>query len=68
LFLLLIMTQTFPLTISGEVYHRIVSFETANRIITRIEPMMTIIMAVMVGLFAVAIYLPMFDIVKVIGR
>lgn len=41
---------------------------TVKRLIARIEPALTILMAAMVGLFAVAIYLPMFDIVKMIGR
>lgn len=41
---------------------------TAKRLIARIEPSLTIIMAGIVGLFAVAIYLPMFDIVKMLGR
>ena len=39
-----------------------------KRLIARIEPTLTILMAGMVGLFAMAIYLPMFDIVKMISR
>ncbi len=41
---------------------------TVKRLIARIEPTLTILMAAMVGLFALAIYLPMFDIVKLISR
>ena len=41
---------------------------TVTRLIARIEPTLTILMAAMVGLFALAIYLPMFDIVKMISR
>ena len=41
---------------------------TAKRLIARIEPALTILMAMIVGLFAVAIYLPMFDIVKLMNR
>ena len=41
---------------------------TVKRLIARIEPAMTILMAMIVGLFAVAIYLPMFDIVKLMNR
>ena len=41
---------------------------TIKRLIAKVEPALTILMAAIVGLFAVAIYLPMFDIVKMINR
>lgn len=41
---------------------------TIKRFIAKVEPALTILMAAIVGLFAVAIYLPMFDIVKMINR
>lgn len=41
---------------------------TIKHLIAKVEPTLTILMAAIVGLFAVAIYLPMFDIVKVINR
>ncbi len=41
---------------------------TVKRLIAKIEPTLTILMAAIVGLFAVAIYLPMFDIVKMMSR
>jgi type IV pilus assembly protein PilC len=37
---------------------------TVKRLITVLEPALTIIIAAMVGLFALAIYLPMFDVIK----
>ena len=37
---------------------------TVKRLITILEPALTIIVAAMVGLFAMAIYLPMFDVIK----
>lgn len=37
---------------------------TVKRLITRLEPALTIIVAAMVGLFALAIYLPMFDVIR----
>ncbi len=41
---------------------------TVKRLVTKLEPALTIIMALMVGLFAAAIYLPIFDIIKGIGK
>jgi type IV pilus assembly protein PilC len=41
---------------------------TVKRLISRLEPALTIIVAVMVGIFAAAIYLPMFDVIKEVSR
>jgi len=38
-----------------------------KRLIARLEPILTIVVAAVVGLFALAIYLPLFDIIKVMG-
>jgi type IV pilus assembly protein PilC len=37
---------------------------TVKRLIARLEPTLTILVAVMVGLFALAIYLPLFDLIS----
>jgi len=37
---------------------------TIKRLITKLEPALTIIVAAMVGFFALAVYLPMFDVIR----
>jgi len=39
-----------------------------KRLITRLEPLLTFILAILVGYIALAIYLPMFDIIRSLGK
>ncbi|MFH1776087.1 MAG: type II secretion system F family protein [Candidatus Omnitrophota bacterium] len=42
--------------------------ETVKSLIVKIEPVMTFFMAILVGFIAVAIYLPMFDVIQQMGH
>ncbi|MCK4519552.1 MAG: type II secretion system F family protein [Candidatus Omnitrophica bacterium] len=41
--------------------------DTVKRLVVKIEPLMTFLMALLVGFIAVAIYLPIFDVIKQMG-
>jgi type II secretory pathway component PulF len=41
---------------------------TTKRVVGRIEPLLTIVMAVVVGIILLAVYLPMFDVMKHVGK
>ena len=38
--------------------------DTVKRLVMKIEPLLTFLMALLVGFVAVAIYLPIFDVIK----
>ena len=41
---------------------------TINKLVTRLEPVLTAVLAVVIGFIAMAIYLPMFDVITGISK
>ena len=41
---------------------------TIQRLVTRLEPLLTVFLAIIVGFIALAIYLPIFDLITTMSR
>jgi len=52
---------------AAEVLQRDIDLGT-KRVVGRIEPLLTIVMAFVVGIILLAVYLPMFDVMKHVGK